>query len=205
MRRAAPSLVEARTQATNGDQEPQVDDDTAQATGDADWADADAFLAATDRAEEEVPDYRGILLPEGAQIVVALTSVEVANIGAATKWLAMFRLVDDPGKVILRSYNPPRGPLLSRNHALYGDWQSVVGRPLRALPKRFTAKGVIRAFAADCHLRASTRVVNRQMNRSTKRWETTPLTSHYSVIEKFIGVEGGTPRANQRRRSRGKF
>jgi hypothetical protein len=171
------------------------------------WAEEDAVLDAIEKAEKSLPDYRDTLLPEGEIVEVRFVSAAASNIGVASKWMLLFKIVMPDrfaGKVILGSYNPPRGPFLSTRHALYADWLAVVGRPLRSLPKRLSPEALLASFLRDCQVRAKTCVVNRRMDQKLRKWVETPKSEHYSRIDFLVTRTSGTPRALQHRKRREK-
>jgi hypothetical protein len=143
-------------------------------------------------------------------VIVSLLNVEVGNIGGADKWFALFEILDCPdlrpehaaelrGCTILRSYNPPRRGWLSRNHALFCDWQAVTGRPLKTVPKR-SPRTILSAFLKDVQVLAKTRVVKRRMNQETRKWDETPKEDWYSVIDHIVKLVAGCPRVLQERK-----
>ena len=166
-----------------------------------------------DRADRDVADFRSTLLPAGEMVQVELAPIEppiapVHIAGGAARWFVYFRVIDgEPyaGRTILGSYNPPSGPFLSRNHALYADWLAIVGRPLRSLPRRYTARSLLGAFLRGVVVTASTRQVGRMRpdpRRDPRTWldlaDDDPR--RYSVIDRLISLSAGTPPVLDRRR-----
>lgn len=192
-----------REQSRPEDSAAQVAPSTDGARGENDpWADVDAAASAIARGPREL-HYRKTLLSDGARVHAVLTDVTQANIGAATKWLALFKIHDvesirpsdrnNIGRLILRSWNPPRGRFLSYQHALAIDWKAIVGFPLDAVPKGYGPRGVLGAFLLNVIVLAETRVVARVMDAKERKWKPTPPSEHYSVITKLMSRVGGTP------------
>jgi len=173
---------------------------------DEEWSDIDAAIQDALVRSAKRDHYSQTLLPDNAVVSVAFRDVEVGIVGGKSRWLLMFEItntlpVDQSfiGRPLLRAYNAPQHEWLSPNHHLLLDWKAVTGLKPRAIPLKRSPRTVLGMFLRNCEVEATTHVVNRRMNPKTKRWESTPADTHYSVISKLGRPVLGCPRVLQRK------
>jgi hypothetical protein len=169
------------------------------------WRQVDAAIDAAAAQERSLPpSFRHTRLPDGCIVSVTLEDVIEKNVSGCDKWWAVFRIMEargDPeaaaeasGRLILRSWNAPRrGTWLSPRHALAMDYLAVVGRPLQSIP-RHPPRAIVGAFLRGVVVEARTHLVTKFMDREARKWAGAPGSEHYSIVDKLLKLEAGTPR-----------
>jgi hypothetical protein len=133
----------------------------------------------------EAEDPYTTLLPDGAEVVVALVRLERMVYFREPRDCGIFKIVEGPyaGKRIVRFWKLPlRGSIPGRSSSLALDWIAVTQRrpPRRPFGPR--------TFLDGCLVLARTIVVE-----TNRRNRTVPEAARYSRIDEILSLVAGTP------------